>query len=87
MREPEHYAIAARRCFERLAEQGVVYAEITLSVGVILWKEQNIHGIFDALLREAANAPLQVRWVFDAIRQFGAEPGRRVAEVVVQATR
>jgi adenosine deaminase/aminodeoxyfutalosine deaminase len=84
LREPEHYAIAARRCFQALAAQGVVYAEVTLSAGVILWKEQNFHGIFDALTREAALAPLQVRWVFDAIRQFGAEPAMRVAEVAVE---
>jgi adenosine deaminase/aminodeoxyfutalosine deaminase len=84
LRHPEHYAIAARRCFEKLAEQGVVYAEVTVSVGVILWKEQNIHGIIDALVREAAVAPLQVRWVFDAVRQFGASGAMRVAEIAVE---
>ena len=82
--EPEHYAIAARRCFEKLAAQGVVYAEITISVGVILWKEQNVHGIIDALVREAAQARLQIRWVFDAIRQFGAEGAMRVAEIAAE---
>ncbi|HYP06149.1 MAG TPA: adenosine deaminase [Bryobacteraceae bacterium] len=84
LREPEHYAIAARRCFRKLADQGVVYAEITISIGVVLWKEQNVHGIIDALTREAAEAPLQIRWVFDAIRQFGAEPAMRVAEIAVE---
>ena len=84
LREPEHYAIAARRCFQRLAAQQVVYAEITLSVGVILWKEQNFHGIFDALAREATAAPLEIRWVFDAIRQFGNEPADRVARLAVE---
>ena len=84
LRDAEHYAIAARRCFEKLAAQGVVYAEVTLSAGVILWKEQNIHAIFDALVREAANSPLQVRWIFDAVRQFGAEGAMRVAEVAVE---
>jgi aminodeoxyfutalosine deaminase len=84
LREPEHYAIAARRCFEELAAQGVAYAEITLSAGVILWKEQNIHGIMDALCGEVNHAPLQVRWVFDAIRQFGADGAMRVAEIAVE---
>jgi adenosine deaminase/aminodeoxyfutalosine deaminase len=84
LREPEHYAIAARRCFEALAAQNVAYAEITLSTGVILWKEQNFHAIFDALARESQAAPLQVRWVFDAIRQFGAQAAMRVAELALE---
>jgi adenosine deaminase/aminodeoxyfutalosine deaminase len=84
LRSPEHYALAARRCFERLAQQGVVYAEITLSTGVILWKEQNFHAIFDALALESSRAGLQIRWVFDAIRQFGHEGAMRVAELAVE---
>ncbi len=84
LREPDHYAIAAKRCFESLAAQNVTYAEITISVGVILWKEQDFHSIFNALVSEAENAPLQIRWVFDAIRQFGAEPAMRVAELAVE---
>jgi adenosine deaminase/aminodeoxyfutalosine deaminase len=84
LRSPEHYALAGRRCFERLAQQGVVYAEITLSAGVILWKEQNLHAVFDALVEEAARSPVQIRWVFDAIRQFGHEDAMRVAERAVE---
>jgi adenosine deaminase/aminodeoxyfutalosine deaminase len=84
LRCAEHYAIAARRCFEKLASQGVVYVEVTLSVGVILWKEQNFGAIFDALVDEASRAPLQVRWVFDAIRQFGHEGAMSVAELAVE---
>jgi len=84
LQTPDHYALAARRCFEKLAAQGIVYAEITVSVGVILWKEQNVHGIIDALVQEAARAPLQVRWVFDAIRQFGQRDALRVAEIAVE---
>ena len=56
LRSPEHYALAARRCFERLSKQQVEYAEVTLSAGIILWKEQNFHAIFDALALEAARA-------------------------------
>lgn len=81
---PEHYALAARRCFAALARQNVTYAEITLSAGVILWKEQDFHRVFDTLCEEAARAPLQIRWVFDAIRQFGHEGAMRVAELAVE---
>src|SRR6266550_1135709 len=50
LRGPADYAVVARRLFDRLAAQGVCYAEVTLSAGVILWKKQDLHGIFDALV-------------------------------------
>ena len=84
LQSAEHYALAARRCFEKLSAQDVGYVEVTLSAGVILWKEQNFQAIFDALVAEASQAPLQVRWVFDAIRQFGHEGAMRVAELAVE---
>jgi aminodeoxyfutalosine deaminase len=84
LQSAEHYALAARRCFEKLSAQDVGYVEVTLSAGVILWKEQKFHAIFDALVAEVSQAPLQVRWVFDAIRQFGHEGAMRVAELAVE---
>jgi adenosine deaminase/aminodeoxyfutalosine deaminase len=54
---------------------------------VILWKEQNFHAIFDALVAEAARTTLEVRWVFDAIRHFGHEGAMRVAELAVERKR
>lgn len=77
---PAHYAIAARRLFESLAAQQVVYAEVTLSAGVILWKQQSLAAVFDALVYEAARAPLTVRWILDATRQWGVEAARPVFE-------
>jgi adenosine deaminase/aminodeoxyfutalosine deaminase len=84
LKTPEHYEIAARRCLERLHQQGVRYAEINLSAGVVLWKGQDFGPMFDAAARAAAGSPVQVRWILDAVRQFGAEAGMRVAELAVE---
>ena len=73
LRGPADYALIARRLFERLAAEGTCYAEVTLSAGVILWKRQDLGAIFDALANEAARSPVPIRWILDAIRQFGAE--------------
>src|SRR5205814_2364325 len=78
LRGPEDYALVARRLFERLAAQGICYAEVTLSAGVILWKKQDLHEIFDALVAEAARSPIPIRWIVDAVRQFGAEAAEPV---------
>ena len=79
---PAAYALAARRLFEKLTAQNVCYAEITLSAGVILWKGQGIEDVFAALCAEARCFPhVKVRWIFDAIRQFGAENAAGVFDV------
>ena len=76
---PAAYALATRRLLENLEQQNVSYAEITLSAGVILWKEQNLEAIFRAAQMEARTfGRVKVAWIFDAIRQFGAEPAARV---------
>src|SRR5579863_9364064 len=80
LREPAHYGLAARRLFERLAAQGVVYAEVTLSAGVVLWKGMDLDAIYGAVWEESQRAPFPVFWIFDAVRQFGAEAAAPVAQ-------
>ena len=76
---PEAYALATRRALERLRGQNISYIEMTLSAGVILWKKQDVEQIFEAICAETARMPdIKVRWIFDAIRQFGTEDASRV---------
>lgn len=84
LKQPSDYARVARRLFERLAAEGVTYAEVTLSVGVVLWKQQDFAPVFEALAREAARSPIAIRWIFDAIRQFGPEPAKPVYDLAAE---
>ena len=83
LRKPEDYALATRHLLERLALQDVTYAEITLSAGVVLWKQQDLAAVYEAVWRESQRSPVKVFWILDAVRHFGAEAGRPVAEFAV----
>jgi aminodeoxyfutalosine deaminase len=81
---PEHYALATRRLLERLDAQNIRYVEIILSAGVILWRNQEVGPIYEAVRREAARSGVEVWWLFDAVRQFGVAPAMRVAELAAE---
>ena len=83
LREPEDYALVASALAEHLLEQNVSYAEVTLSVGVMLLRKQRPEANFEALLRATEpfeRGGLRLRWIFDAVRQFGAEAAMAVVE-------
>jgi adenosine deaminase/aminodeoxyfutalosine deaminase len=84
LKTPDDYARVARRLFARLESEGVIYAEVTLSAGVVLWKQQDFAPIYSALVREAARSRVKVRWILDAIRQFGAEPAKPVFDLAAE---
>src|SRR5437016_11386198 len=83
LREPKDYALVARALAEHLLGQNVVYAEVTLSAGVMLLRRQQAEANFEALIRATEpveHRGLRLRWVFDAVRQFGAEAAMAVVE-------
>ncbi|TAM81835.1 MAG: adenosine deaminase [Acidobacteria bacterium] len=79
---PKDYALATIRLMESLAEQNVKYAEITLAAGVVLWKQQPLGQVYEAVraasLEAGARLGMQVNWIFDAVRQFGPDHAREV---------
>ncbi|MGH9740755.1 MAG: adenosine deaminase [Candidatus Acidiferrum sp.] len=81
VREPQDFGIIARDLAEHLLTEGVVYAEVTLSIGVMLLRKHRPEANFEAILR--ATEPfekqgLRMKWVFDAARQFGPEAAMEV---------
>jgi aminodeoxyfutalosine deaminase len=83
LRAPEDFALAVRDLGEQLLGQNVVYAEITLSVGVMLLRHQSPEKNFEAIVVAAEalqGRGLQFNFVFDAARQFGADAGMKVVE-------
>ena len=83
VRGPGDFALIAEDLAEQLMEQKVVYAEVTLSVGVMFLRQQQPEANFAAIV--AATEPfekrgLRLNWIFDAVRQFGAEAAMRVVQ-------
>jgi adenosine deaminase len=87
LRSPEDYALIADELFDRLIEQNVIYAEVTISGGVMLRRGQDVEANFEALRRSAERAAkkgLRVQWIFDAARQFGADKALETARWAVR---
>src|ERR1035441_294141 len=75
---PDDYELVAWRMIEHLAEQGVIHAEVYISVGVIyLWRNHDPHavepifaGLERARERGERELGLSLYWIFDAVRHF-----------------
>lgn len=87
LREPDDYALITRRLLEELLRQNVVYAEITISTGVMLRRMQNVEANFAAICEISqivSFSRLRTAWIFDAARQFGADAAKEVARWAVK---
>jgi aminodeoxyfutalosine deaminase len=89
---PEDYELIAWRMLEALAAQGVVHAEVYISVGVIyMWRNHDpacFEPIFAALerARERGERDLGISlyWIFDAVRHFTVPEAERVFRKAAQ---
>ncbi len=94
--EPEDYELVAWRMMQQLVAQGIVHAEVYISVGVIyMWRnfdprcfEPIFAGLERARERATRELGLSLYWIFDAVRHFTVEEAERVfrkaAEMRVQ---
>jgi aminodeoxyfutalosine deaminase len=85
---PEDYELVVYRLMERLKGQNILHAEVTVSVGVCLWREQDFPAIFEGLERGREHGEkefgVSLLWIFDAIRQFGAEKAQPVLDLAIR---
>lgn len=88
VRQPEDYALLAADSVKELAAQNCTYCEMTLSVGVMLLRKQDIHANFVAIceaVHKSGDAHgIRIQWIFDAVRQFGPEKAMDVARLAAQ---
>ncbi len=80
LRSPHDYALVTAALCQRLYEADIIYAEITLAAGVVLWKGQDLPAIYAAARGAAVESPVEVKWNLDSIRHFGADLAQQVAE-------
>jgi adenosine deaminase len=88
LRTPDDFALVTERLCQELVAKNVVYAEVTLSAGVMLRRNQdplaNLASISKVTQRWQRNG-LRVQWIFDAVRQFGVPAAMEAARLAVTA--
>src|SRR5215470_6724881 len=84
----EDYELITYRLMEQLKSENVLHAEVYVSVGVCLWRKQDFDALFEGLERGRERAEedfnVSLLWIFDAVRQLGAEPAQRVFELAAR---
>jgi aminodeoxyfutalosine deaminase len=84
LRSPQDYALITRRLLASLERQNVQYAEITLSAGVVLWRKQDFGAVYAAVRQAASESNVEVYWILDTVRQFGADHAMEVAQLAAE---
>src|SRR5690242_15712755 len=88
LQTPEDYELITNRLMQQLKTENVLHAEVSVSVGVCLWRKQDFAAIFEGLergrQRGAHDFGVSLFWIFDAVRQFGPDPAQQVFELAAR---
>ncbi len=88
LQTPDDYELITYRLMEQLKAENVLHAEVYVSVGVCLWRKLDFEAIFQGLERGRERGEkdfgLSLLWIFDAVRQFGAERAQEVFEIAAK---
>lgn len=83
LQTPEDYELVTYDMAASLARQGVVHAEVYVSVGVVYyWRKIAFEPLFEGMergrLRAEKDFGITLYWIFDAVRHFGVEEAEKV---------
>ena len=96
LRGPAEYELAAYKMIEGLAAQGVVHAEVYISVGVVyFWRKEEdaadpqlfqkiFAGLERARVRGERDFGVTLYWIFDAVRHFSVPEAERVFKLAAE---
>ena len=88
LRTADDYELITYRLMERLKAQNILHAEVIVSAGVCLWRNQDFPPIFEGLERGRQRGEkdfgISLVWIFDAVRQFGVEKAQSVLDLAIQ---
>jgi adenosine deaminase/aminodeoxyfutalosine deaminase len=96
LRGAAEYELAAYRMIEQLAAQGVVHAEVYISVGVVyFWRKEEdaadpqlfqkiFAGLERARERGLRDFGVSLYWIFDAVRHFSVPEAERVFRLAAE---
>ena len=88
LQTPDDYELITHRLMEQLKAENVLHAEVYVSVGVCLWRKLDFDPIFEGLERGRDRGQkdfgISLLWIFDAVRQFGAEKAQEVFELATK---
>ena len=99
LRGADEYELAAYRMIEQLAAQGVVHAEVYISVGVVyFWRKEEdavdpllfqkiFAGLERARIRGERDFGVSLYWIFDAVRHFSVPEAERVFRLAAEMRR
>ena len=88
LQTPDDYELITYELMRQLKSENVLHAEVYVSVGVCLWRKLDFDSIFEGLERGRERGErdfgVSLLWIFDAVRQFGAEKAQAVFELAAK---
>jgi aminodeoxyfutalosine deaminase len=88
LQTPDDYELITYELMRQLKAENVLHAEVYVSVGVCLWRKLDFDAIFEGLEcgreRGQRDFGVSLLWIFDSVRQFGAEKAKAVFELAAK---
>jgi adenosine deaminase/aminodeoxyfutalosine deaminase len=84
----DDYELITYRLMQKLKAENILHAEVYVSVGVCLFRKLDFDAIHQGLergrIRGERDFGVSLLWIYDAVRHFGVDEARRVAEIALR---